>query len=211
MAEHNNYGVDFINATREIKRLCPGSKISGGVSNLAFSFRGQRARAPRVPLRVLVPRVQGGHGHGHRQRRAGREDVYEKIDKELLDYVEDVLLNKCSNAHGAHARVRGDARPKVQAHGARKKGAEAGAAAGGGKADAKAWREPTRRQAPGARARQGHRRVLHRRHGGVPRRRRLPGAASDHRGPAHGRHERRRRLVRRRERCSCRRSSSPRA
>eukprot|EP00982_Pelagococcus_subviridis_P014775 31354-Pelagococcus_subviridis.AAC.24 len=40
MEEHNNYGVDFINATREIKRLCPGSKISGGVSNLAFSFRG---------------------------------------------------------------------------------------------------------------------------------------------------------------------------
>ena len=40
MEEHNNYGVDFINATREIKRLCPGCKISGGVSNLAFSFRG---------------------------------------------------------------------------------------------------------------------------------------------------------------------------
>ena len=40
MEEHNNYAVDFINATREIKRLCPGCKISGGVSNLAFSFRG---------------------------------------------------------------------------------------------------------------------------------------------------------------------------
>ena len=43
MAEHNNYAVDFINATREIKRLCPGSKISGGVSNIAFSFRGNEA------------------------------------------------------------------------------------------------------------------------------------------------------------------------
>ena len=40
MAEHNNYAVDFINACREIKRTCPGSKISGGVSNIAFSFRG---------------------------------------------------------------------------------------------------------------------------------------------------------------------------
>ena len=40
MAEHNNYAVDFINACREIKRTCPGCKISGGVSNIAFSFRG---------------------------------------------------------------------------------------------------------------------------------------------------------------------------
>jgi 5-methyltetrahydrofolate--homocysteine methyltransferase len=43
MAEHNNYAVDFFNATREIKRLCPGAKISGGVSNIAFSFRGNEA------------------------------------------------------------------------------------------------------------------------------------------------------------------------
>jgi hypothetical protein len=43
MAEHNNYAVDFFRATREIKRLCPGSKVSGGVSNIAFSFRGNEA------------------------------------------------------------------------------------------------------------------------------------------------------------------------
>ena len=43
MAEHNNYAVDFIRATREIKRQCPGCKISGGVSNIAFSFRGNEA------------------------------------------------------------------------------------------------------------------------------------------------------------------------
>jgi 5-methyltetrahydrofolate--homocysteine methyltransferase len=43
MAEHNNYAVDFIRATREIKRVCPGAKISGGVSNIAFSFRGNEA------------------------------------------------------------------------------------------------------------------------------------------------------------------------
>ena len=40
LAEHNNYAVDFINATRKIKEICPGCKISGGVSNIAFSFRG---------------------------------------------------------------------------------------------------------------------------------------------------------------------------
>jgi 5-methyltetrahydrofolate--homocysteine methyltransferase len=43
LAEHNNYAVDFFRATREIKRLCPGAKISGGVSNIAFSFRGNEA------------------------------------------------------------------------------------------------------------------------------------------------------------------------
>ena len=43
MSEHNNYAVDFIRATREIKRQCPGCKISGGVSNIAFSFRGNEA------------------------------------------------------------------------------------------------------------------------------------------------------------------------
>ena len=43
LAEHNNYAVDFIRATREIKRVCPGAKISGGVSNIAFSFRGNEA------------------------------------------------------------------------------------------------------------------------------------------------------------------------
>ena len=43
MAEHNNYAVDFIRATREIKHVCPGSKISGGISNIAFSLRGNEA------------------------------------------------------------------------------------------------------------------------------------------------------------------------
>ena len=70
MEEHNNYGVDFINATREIKRLCPGCKISGGVSNLAFSFRGNE------PVRrgfhsAFLYSVQSWHGYGYRQRRSG--------------------------------------------------------------------------------------------------------------------------------------------
>ena len=69
MEEHNNYAVDFINATREIKRLCPGCKISG-VPPTWRSPSGQRARAPRLPQRLLVPRVQGWYGHGYRERRA---------------------------------------------------------------------------------------------------------------------------------------------
>ena len=52
MAEHNNYAVDFINATRLIKHLCPGCKVSGGVSNIAFSFRGNEAVRRCV---LLVP------------------------------------------------------------------------------------------------------------------------------------------------------------
>ena len=71
MEEHNNYAVDFINATREIKRLCPGCKISGGVSNLAFSFRGNEPVRRAFHSGVPVPRLQGGHGHGHRERAAG--------------------------------------------------------------------------------------------------------------------------------------------
>jgi 5-methyltetrahydrofolate--homocysteine methyltransferase len=71
MEEHNNYAVDFINATREIKRLCPGCKISGGRLQPRLLLPRQRARAPRVPLGVPVPRLQGGHGHGHRELAAG--------------------------------------------------------------------------------------------------------------------------------------------
>ena len=68
MEEHNNYAVDFINATREIKRLCPGCKISGGVSNLAFSFRGNEPCAAPSTAPSCTTR-QGWYGHGYRERR----------------------------------------------------------------------------------------------------------------------------------------------
>ena len=67
MEEHNNYGVDFINATREIKRPAPGARSRRRLEPRLLLPR-QRARAPRVPLGVPVPRLQGGHGHGHRER-----------------------------------------------------------------------------------------------------------------------------------------------
>ena len=70
--EHNNYAVDFINATRWIKQNLPGAKVSGGVSNVSFSLPRQRPGARSDPHRVPVPRDPGRHGHGHRQRRHGR-------------------------------------------------------------------------------------------------------------------------------------------
>ena len=98
LAEHNNYAVDFIRATREIKRLCPGCKISGGVSNIAFSLPRQRASAASFPLRIFTPRLPAGMDMGIVNAVQVIVDKYEKIDKELLEFVEDVLLNRCDNA-----------------------------------------------------------------------------------------------------------------
>ena len=70
--EHNNYGVDFIEATREIKQRCPHVKISGGVSQPLLLLPRQRAGAQGDALGVPVPRHPGGHGHGHRQCRPAR-------------------------------------------------------------------------------------------------------------------------------------------
>ena len=73
LEEHNDYAVNFIEATRIIKATCPGVKISGGVSNLSFSFRGNDVVREAMHSAFLYPRDQGRHGHGHRQRRpAGR-------------------------------------------------------------------------------------------------------------------------------------------
>jgi 5-methyltetrahydrofolate--homocysteine methyltransferase len=69
--EHNNYAVDFINATRWIKENLPGAKVSGGVSNISFSFRGNNPCARRC-TRPSSTTPSGRHGHGHRQRRHAR-------------------------------------------------------------------------------------------------------------------------------------------
>ena len=98
LAAHNNYAVDFINATREIKRLCPGCKISGGVSNVAFSFRGNEPVRRAFHSAFLHHACAAGMDMGIVNAAQVQADVYEKIDKELLQYVEDVLLNRCENA-----------------------------------------------------------------------------------------------------------------
>ena len=64
LAEHNNYAVDFIRATREIKRVCPGCKISGGVSNIAFSFRGNEAVRRAFHSAFLHPACKAGMDMG---------------------------------------------------------------------------------------------------------------------------------------------------
>ena len=67
--EHNNYGVDFIEATRWIRQNLPHAHISGGVSNLSFSFRGNEPVREAMHSVFLYHAIQAGHGHGHRQCR----------------------------------------------------------------------------------------------------------------------------------------------
>ena len=90
--EHNNYAVDFIEATREIKRLCPGVKISGGVSNISFSFRGNDFVREAMHSAFLYHAVAAGMDMGIVN--AGQLAVYEEIPNDLLQHVEDVLLNR---------------------------------------------------------------------------------------------------------------------
>ena len=95
--EHNNYGVDFIEAAREIRRRMPLVHISGGVSNLSFSFRGNERVREAMHSVFLYHAISGGHGHGHRQRRPARH-VYEDIDPALREACEDVVLNRREDA-----------------------------------------------------------------------------------------------------------------
>ncbi len=70
LEEHNDYAINFIEATRQIKVTCPGVKISGGVSNLSFAFRGNDVVREAMHCGVPVLRDQSRHGHGHRECRA---------------------------------------------------------------------------------------------------------------------------------------------
>jgi 5-methyltetrahydrofolate--homocysteine methyltransferase len=96
MEEHNNYAVDFIEAVREIKRLCPGVRTSGGVSNISFSFRGNNVVREAMHSSFLYHAINAGLDMGIVN--AGMLEVYEEINKELLVMVEDVLLNRRSDA-----------------------------------------------------------------------------------------------------------------
>jgi 5-methyltetrahydrofolate--homocysteine methyltransferase len=94
--EHNNYAVDFIEATRQIKATLPYAKVSGGVSNISFSFRGQNAVREAMHSAFLYRAIQAGLDMAIVN--AGQLAVYEEIDKDLLALVEDVLLNRCPDA-----------------------------------------------------------------------------------------------------------------
>jgi 5-methyltetrahydrofolate--homocysteine methyltransferase len=96
MEEHNNYAVDFIEAVREIKAACPGALTSGGVSNISFSFRGNNIVREAMHSAFLYHAIKSGLDMGIVN--AGMLAVYEDVDKELLERVEDVLLNRRSDA-----------------------------------------------------------------------------------------------------------------
>ncbi len=90
--EHNNYGVDFIEATRIITRTLPYAKISGGVSNVSFSFRGNEPVREAIHTAFLYHAIKAGMTMGIVN--AGQLGVYEQIPPDVLERVEDVLLNR---------------------------------------------------------------------------------------------------------------------
>jgi len=96
MEEHNAYAVNFIEATRQIKASLPFCKVSGGVSNISFSFRGNNVVREAMHSAFLYHAIKVGMDMGIVN--AGQLAVYEEIPKELLELVEDVLLNRRADA-----------------------------------------------------------------------------------------------------------------
>ena len=128
MEEHNNYAVDFIRATRWIKANLPHAKVSGGVSNISFSFRGNNKVREAMHSAFLYHAIAAGMDMGIVN--AGMLEVYEEIDPELKTLVEDVLLNR-----------RADATERLTEFGEALKGKDAGGAAAEKKAEE--WRNGT--------------------------------------------------------------------
>jgi 5-methyltetrahydrofolate--homocysteine methyltransferase len=96
LEEHRNYAVDFINATRWIKKNLPGARVSGGVSNISFSFRGNNTVREAMHAAFLFHAIRAGLDMGIVN--AGQLAVYEEIEPELRERVEDVLLNRRDDA-----------------------------------------------------------------------------------------------------------------
>jgi 5-methyltetrahydrofolate--homocysteine methyltransferase len=129
MEEHNNYAVDFINATRWIKANLPHAKVSGGVSNISFSFRGNNKVREAMHSAFLYHAIAAGMDMGIVN--AGMLEVYEEIEPKLKVLVEDVLLNR-----------RPDATERLVEFGEMLRGA-AGADAGASEKKAEEWRGGT--------------------------------------------------------------------
>jgi 5-methyltetrahydrofolate--homocysteine methyltransferase len=96
LEEHANYAVDFIRATQWIKENLPHAKVSGGISNISFSFRGNNAVREAMHSAFLYHAIRAGLDMGIVN--AGMLEVYEEVPKELLGLVEDVLLNRRDDA-----------------------------------------------------------------------------------------------------------------
>jgi len=96
LEEHNDYAINFIEATRQIKAACPGVKISGGISNLSFSFRGNDIVREAMHAAFLFHAIKAGLDMGIVN--AGQLAVYQDIPADLLERVEDVLFNRRADA-----------------------------------------------------------------------------------------------------------------
>ena len=94
--EHNAYAIDFIEATRQIKERCPGALVSGGVSNLSFSFRGNNRIREAMHSAFLYHAIAAGMDMGIVN--AGQLEVYAELPKEVLEHVEDVIFNRRPDA-----------------------------------------------------------------------------------------------------------------
>ena len=114
LEEHADYAVNYIEATRRIKARCPGAKVSGGVSNLSFSFRGNDVVREAMHAAFLYHAVRAGMDMGIVN--AGQLAVYEDIPADLLTHVEDVIFNRRPDATERLVRfaegVRGEARAR---------------------------------------------------------------------------------------------------
>ncbi|KEQ16126.1 methionine synthase [Endozoicomonas numazuensis] len=106
--EHNNYAVDFINATRYIKENLPHAMISGGVSNVSFSFRGNNPVREAIHAVFLYHAIKDGLTMGIVN--AGQLEIYEEIPKDLRERVEDVILNRNNEATEALLAIAEDYR-----------------------------------------------------------------------------------------------------
>jgi 5-methyltetrahydrofolate--homocysteine methyltransferase len=101
--EHNNYAVDFIEATKEIKRLMPLTKVSGGVSNVSFSFRGNDHVREAIHSVFLYYAIKAGMDMGIVN--AGQLVVYDEIEPTLRDLCEDVILNRNNDNNEATEKL----------------------------------------------------------------------------------------------------------
>jgi 5-methyltetrahydrofolate--homocysteine methyltransferase len=115
LEEHNEYAVNFIEATKAIKATCPGVKVSGGVSNLSFSFRGNDVVREAMHSAFLFHAIKAGLDMGIVN--AGQLVVYEDIPTELLEHVEDVIFNRRPDATERLVQladsVKGDGKKRV--------------------------------------------------------------------------------------------------
>src|SRR5439155_26198653 len=96
LEEHNRYAINFIEATRIIKATCPAVKVSGGISNLSFSFRGNDVVREAIHSAFLYHAIKAGLDMGIVN--AGQLVVYEDIAPDLLEHVEDVIFNRREDA-----------------------------------------------------------------------------------------------------------------